>query len=693
MRRLWICASLLALVFALALAPANALGAANHPFLGVVGQATYEDACGAAFGPGGLYVSDYNHDSIVGPSSIANEAPSGGPCKLAFDSAGDLYVDNWHTDVVRYVAGHLATGAYETIDPESPATAETPTGLAVDPETGDLYVAHRTFVSEYAAPVHEGEAPTRIGEDEHAAYYGIAFSAFPATKGYLYVPDAATNTVAVFDPATSTSTPIEAMKGEATPQGRFTYLIDSEALLDNNPTSPSYGHLYVLDKLGKGSHGEPLDVFDEFNSAGDYRGQIKGFEDAEPSGIAIEAASGDVYVTSGNSEGSAVFKYGPTAPALRLSAKKTGAGGGSVASSPAGIACGAGANCAAEYNTEENVTLYAAPDAHSDFSGWTVTGPGAQPCPGTGTCTVLLRGNYEVTADFEPAPQQSLEVSISGQGAVISEPAGISCPGHCTESFAEGRQVTLTAAPAPHSRIASWSGCASQPTPAQCTVTMSAASQVAVSFAPIPPQTLSVSLTGTGLGEVISFPAGISCPGTCAGGFDEGSAVTLTEITAPGSAFAGWGGACAGTATTCTVTMAEARSVGAGFASLLAPPPPAETPAGPGAPQSGPPSPPPAATGAQLSLVKLTVKRTSATLKLSISGPGSVSATGKGLKKAGAKASAAGALTLRLSLSRAGRRALAKAKHRRLKLELTLTFTPGNGAAAVALKKSVTFRA
>lgn len=550
------------------LAPGQALAAANHPFLGPVGPADYQNACGLAFGPGGLFVSNYGADAIEGPTTVTGEAPRGGPCKLAFDPAGDLYVNNWHRNVVRYEAGHLETGAYEVIDPEPANAAEAPTGLAVDPVSGDLYVVHRTFVSRYAAPVHEGETPATIGADAGAAYYGIAYSNFPATQGRLYVPDAATHTVKVFD--SSTATELEPISGEAGPQGGFRDLLDSEALVDNNPSSSSYGHLYVLDNLGTAAGGAAEGALDEFNSEGDYRGQIKGFTDAGPSGIAIEAASGNVLVTSGGSEGSAVFKYGPTAPARKLIVAKTGSGGGTVRSRPAGIVCGQA--CAAEFNEGEKVELFAAADAHSVFKGWSGGG-----CVGAGSCTVLMSATTEVQAEFEEPTQETLSVSLTGagEGSVTSEPAGLSCPGACVQHFNEGRLVTLTAKPASGSRFVEWLGVGcdegTQPT---CQVAMGQAESIAARFEPIPVQTLAVSVTGSGQGTVTSEPSGISCPPLCGAGFGEGTEVTLIASAAPGSDFAGWSGACSGTAAACTVTMSAAESLGAEFE----PPPPGAPP-------------------------------------------------------------------------------------------------------------------
>ena len=80
------------------------------------------------------------------------------------------------------------------------------------------------------------------------------------------------------------------------------------------------------------------------------------------------------------------------------------------------------------------------------------------------------------------------------------------------------------------------------------------------------PFPLTVSRSGTGTGAVYSTPAGISCGGTCVANYSGATMVTLTAAANPGSTFAGWSGACAGTGT-CTVTMNSAISVMATFTS------------------------------------------------------------------------------------------------------------------------------
>ena len=65
--------------------------------------------------------------------------------------------------------------------------------------------------------------------------------------------------------------------------------------------------------------------------------------------------------------------------------------------------------------------------------------------------------------------------------------------------------------------------------------------------------TVTVQKQGNGSGTVTSSPAGIDCGGTCSGQFQQGVTVSLNAAAAPGSAFAGWSGACSGTGP-CSVT-------------------------------------------------------------------------------------------------------------------------------------------
>ena len=82
---------------------------------------------------------------------------------------------------------------------------------------------------------------------------------------------------------------------------------------------------------------------------------------------------------------------------------------------------------------------------------------------------------------------------------------------------------------------------------------------------PGPSYGLTVALAGSGTGSVSSSPTGISCGADCTESYASGTVVTLTALADAGSVFAGWSGACSGTAATCQVTMSAARSVTATF--------------------------------------------------------------------------------------------------------------------------------
>lgn len=158
----------------------------------------------------------------------------------------------------------------------------------------------------------------------------------------------------------------------------------------------------------------------------------------------------------------------------------------------------------------------------------------------------------------------SLTVTLSGagMGTVTSAPTGIDCGATCTGTFAIGTSVVLTAAAETGSTFGGWGG-ACTGTSLTCTVTLSAATTVTAAF-DVRQETITVTKAGTGNGVVSSTPAGIACGSDCAADFDYGTVVTLSASPAPGSTFAGWSGACTGTAD-CMVTLESAVDVTATF--------------------------------------------------------------------------------------------------------------------------------
>ncbi|HXU06702.1 MAG TPA: hypothetical protein VN903_37355 [Polyangia bacterium] len=240
-----------------------------------------------------------------------------------------------------------------------------------------------------------------------------------------------------------------------------------------------------------------------------------------------------------------------------LTVAKSGAGMGTVASTPPGIDCGA--TCTAMFAQGAMVMLAATPDGQSLFTGWS----GA--CSGGGTCVVTTDQARSVTATFV-AGSFGITVTKAGNAAasstVTSIPAGITCGSDCSEPYANGTAVTLTAAPSTGATFTGWSGGCSGT--GNCMVTVSGVVNITATFTLVP-ETLMVSKSGTGAGTVSSSPAGIACGADCSETYDYGQMVTLSATPASGSSFAGWtGGGCSGTGA-CVVPLTSAVMVTAKF--------------------------------------------------------------------------------------------------------------------------------
>lgn len=155
-----------------------------------------------------------------------------------------------------------------------------------------------------------------------------------------------------------------------------------------------------------------------------------------------------------------------------LSVALAGTGTGSVSSAPAGISCGSA--CSAPFAQNVTVTLTASAGSGSLFGGW------GGDCSGTGTCSVSMSAARNVTATFVVARTLTVTTSGTGAGTVSSSPAGINCGTDCSQRFADGTSVTLSAAAASGSTFAGWGGACSGT--GSCTVSMTAARSVSASF-------------------------------------------------------------------------------------------------------------------------------------------------------------------------------------------------------------------
>jgi hypothetical protein len=242
-------------------------------------------------------------------------------------------------------------------------------------------------------------------------------------------------------------------------------------------------------------------------------------------------------------------------------------GDGYVNATGGQIDCGQGSKrCYFSSDTSASITL----TASVGFGSWN----GSDSCSGTSqSCTFTLgpADTDEEIATFTPTPTSTLTVNVTGdadnKGGNVSG-GEIDCdPGetNCTWDPYTGSTVTLVEDPEDGYDFTGWgSACSGQGV--SCTVLMSSAQTVNATFAKsASTRTLSVSVTGNGT----ATGGGISCTSVggagCTASETSGSEVTLTATAGSGAGFTGWGGACTGSLTTCTVTMSSDQTVAAAF--------------------------------------------------------------------------------------------------------------------------------
>ncbi len=393
--------------------------AADLPKVQPVGY--FEGPCGLAVdSTARLYVSDYYHHTIdvfntaAFPSYVTqlpNEDPTDGPCGLAIDSAGSLYVNNYHRNVAKFGPpfGFAPGPIFDSGDPTN--IFANPTGVAVDPATNNVYVDDRTYIAAYDSSGAPLPTP-KIGLGTLGDGYGIAVSGFPATAGRIYVPDASTKTVKIYNPAIDTVNPVGVING---PPAGFKSLQDSAIAIDNTS-----GEIYVIDTLGPQFSEKPQASVYVFTSTGTYKGRLKhNVIDGAPSGLAVDnspsASKGRVYVTSGASIGASIYIYPPGA-ATSASLPPIGASSGSGGSSPVGASA-----------TAERAASSFDPAAQATASTITQEGnlrvtlsgklsPRKLPRKGAAPIAVSVGGQISTTDGAPPPELKAISVEINRNG-------------------------------------------------------------------------------------------------------------------------------------------------------------------------------------------------------------------------------------------------------------------------------------
>ena len=194
------------------------------------------------------------------------------------------------------------------------------------------------------------------------------------------------------------------------------------------------------------------------------------------------------------------------------------------------------------------------PGPNSELVNWEVVSgiewPGPEECEANKRCFVLSAGeDAEINVTFAceagkecpeapPVEGPPLKLTIEeGEGTVASNPAaaGFPCSGlavtTCEAEFEEGKEVVLTASPAPGYLFKSWKKCDTGGVNGrQCTVTMSSPKEVGAKFVKSWDLTISKA-AGSGPGIAKSKPGGIVCLYSCTtatAAFKEGKEVEVS---------------------------------------------------------------------------------------------------------------------------------------------------------------------
>ena len=530
--------------------------------------------------PGGIIstVAGTGTAGFLGDDGLATTARLQTPTGVAVDAAGNLFIADADNNRVRRVA--VDTGIITTVagtgtagfsgddGPATSAQLRTPTGIAVD-AAGNLFIAdaannriRRVAADTGIITTFTGTGVAGFSGDEGDATaaelsfpYYVALDAVGnlviADQGNFRVRRVASDTGII---TTVAGTGHAGFSGDAGPATNAQLSVPYGVALD------AAGNLFIADQgnfrvrqvavdtgiittvAGTGTHG--------------FSGDGGPATDAQLSvsyGVALDAA-GNLFISdTGNKRVRAVDLAASALPPLITLADEINATFTFVSAEP-------------------GVVRFS---CQLDAGGFTpCTSPQGYPEPravGEHTFRVTATNQFGHTSPpstyswttTTPIFRLTVAKQGKGRGDVDSSPPGISCGETCTVNYERGTLVTLAATPHTGSAFTGWSGggCSGADT---CSVTIEATTAVTAAFNTV--FALTVRVTGTGGGTVVSSPAGISCDVGCTETFVSGTVVTLTASPGEGSAFVGWsGGGCSGT-TPCVVTMTAETFVIATFA-------------------------------------------------------------------------------------------------------------------------------
>jgi hypothetical protein len=256
--------------------------------------------------------------------------------------------------------------------------------------------------------------------------------------------------------------------------------------------------------------------------------------------IAVNETTGTVYATdAGQFHGPGSFTHVQRFSAPPKSPLTVTEAGPSTGTIECDLGAGPEPSCLSEYDEGTVVTLVAAPVGSHGAIAW----EGCDAEPSATECEVEINGATNVTANWVFIPHELTVVPL-GLGSVSDEAGGAisGCEeggGVCSGPYGETETVVLTADPDPFQKVEWGTGdCEANPTPNECEFEMPEADkEVEATFSLATPHKLTVIPTGPGAVSENPDNGGISgceaAAGTCEEEFGEGQTATLTATPQP----------------------------------------------------------------------------------------------------------------------------------------------------------------
>lgn len=366
---------------------------------------------------GYVYVADDNNTHVKKFDTNGNSASCGGTlCSATFnnigaiavDSSGNVYVGDSASTNIGRIQKFSSSGSLLTSWNGNSSGLGPPTGIAVD-ASGYVYVLDAYKVWKYnSTGSSQMTAWDATGGDEFAYLYGIAVD----SNGDIYVVNTMGGQVNKFM-YNGTSYVLDVQWGSmGAGSGQFNYPL-------GGIVADSSGHVWVGDTYNSGiqkfsplpdgpsnlsataSSSGHMDLSWQDNSENETGFYIKrkqgvrgSYSTLTPSAGAGQTTYDDSNVPSGytyyytvwakNSYGDSAYSNEVSVAPYTLTVSKSGAGVGTVTSSPSGINCGA--VCVGDFYGGASVTLTATPDSRSRFSSWLG-------CGSSSTCTITMTGD------------------------------------------------------------------------------------------------------------------------------------------------------------------------------------------------------------------------------------------------------------------------------------------------------------